>query len=70
MRGPRNMSSFHEEKVTTINTGIAAGSAVMYELTLNDWVLIATLLYFLLQIGLLIPRYVTMYRDWKNKKDT
>lgn len=66
MRGPRNMS-FHEEKVTTINTGVAAGSAVMYGLTLNDWVLIATLFYFILQIGLLLPKYVTMYKEWKLK---
>lgn len=36
-------------------------------ITLADWVAILTILYLLLQIGLLIPRCVEKWRAWRNK---
>lgn len=38
---------------------------VVCGLTLNEWVAVVTILYFVLQIGLLSMRY---YDRWKNKR--
>lgn len=55
-------------KQETIEAGIrvvpAIGGATLYGLTLNEWVGIATLLYVLLQIGLLIPKYVKLLKGF------
>lgn len=48
----------------------AVGGALIYSLTLSQWVGILTLLYLVLQIGLLIPKYLAEYRKWrKARKD-
>jgi len=50
----------------------AAGGVVVYSLTLSEWVAALTILYLLLQIGLLIPKYWGIARawiaDWRAKK--
>lgn len=57
----------HEERITAINTSIGVGGLTLYGLTLNDWVAIVTIAYLVLQIVLLIPKYIAMYQNWKNK---
>lgn len=47
--------------------GAGAGTAAAF-LTLNEWVALATLVYVLLQIGLLLPKYFKAYTEWRNKK--
>lgn len=42
-------------------SGMFAG-ALWFGLTLSDWVLVLTLVYFVLQIGLLLPRYWALFR--------
>ena len=38
-------------------------------MTPADWVTLLTLLYLALQIGLLVPRYLTRLRDyWENRR--
>jgi hypothetical protein len=50
-----------------IRMGVGAGGVLLYGMTLNEWVAIFTIAYFALQIGLLLPRYYKMIRDWLNK---
>lgn len=54
-----------------VKASIAGGGAVASYLTLNEWVAIATLVFVVLQIGLLIPKYWSLYKalvDRRNKK--
>lgn len=37
-------------------------------LTLNEWVAIVTILYFVLQIGLLLPKYFNLFNSRKKKR--
>lgn len=53
---------------TGIKLGIAAGGTAASWLTLNEWVALATLIYVLAQTGLLVPKYVAMYRTWRAGK--
>ncbi|HVI51498.1 MAG TPA: hypothetical protein VM661_09835 [Candidatus Sulfotelmatobacter sp.] len=32
--------------------------------SLNEWVAIITIIYVLLQVGLLVPKYVRLFRQW------
>lgn len=45
---------------------IAGGTILVgaYGLTLSDWVAIATILYMVLQIGLLLPKYWALVARW------
>lgn len=54
----------HDDKAAAIKMGIGAGGALFYGLTLNEWVALATLVYLALQIGLLLPKYWRLVRDW------
>ena len=47
----------------------AIGGGTWYALTLNQWVAIVTIIYIVLQVGLLIPSYINIYKTWKSKKD-
>ncbi len=49
-------------EVARITTG--AGMLVISGLTLNDWVLIATITYFLIQIIILFPRFIAVVRSF------
>ncbi len=40
----------------------AIGGAALSGMTLNEWVAAATLLYVLAQIGLLVPKYLAIWR--------
>ncbi len=42
------------------------GGALWFGLSLDQWVLVATLVYFLLQIGLLLPKYWALLRGKVN----
>ena len=42
---------------------IVTGS-VLFGMTPTEWVTALTVLYLLLQIGLLVPRYWAQFRDW------
>lgn len=54
-----------EEKAAAAKATIGIGGAVTYHMTLNEWVAIITILYLILQIGLLTPKYWQMFKDWK-----
>lgn len=53
-----------EDQAAMVKMGIGAGGAVFYGLTLNEWVALATLVYLAMQIGLLVPKYWRLVRDW------
>ena len=56
----------NEQKVAALKMsvgGVLSGATVI---TLNEWVAIVTIAYFVLQIGLLMPKYVAMFRRWRN----
>ena len=61
----------HDVKHDTVIAGAkvvpAVGGSVMYGFTLNEWIGMATLLYVVLQIGLLIPRYITLIKGFFEK---
>ena len=57
-----------EEKLAVAKTLPAIAGATIYGLTLQDWVAIVTLVYVALQVGLLLPKYWRMLRDWRNSK--
>lgn len=52
-----------EIKDTALRMGGGGVMAMMSALTLNQWVAIFTIIYFLLQIGLLIPRYIEIFKE-------
>ena len=57
----------HDEKASALVKMGGAASAASYSLTdlpLNELVAMITFLYVALQIGLLIPKYWQMIRDW------
>ena len=61
----------HDEITTAAKITPAAAGAVYSQITLNEWVSIATLLYIALQIGLLVPKYWSMmprFRAWLREK--
>ena len=62
----------HAVKQETIIEAAKATPAVagtLYSaLTLNEWVALATLVYVILQAGLLIPKYIDMFKKWRGKK--
>ena len=49
---------------------VGAALAFLTSVTLNEWVGVATLVYFVLQIGLLLPKYKTVQRllAWFSRK--
>ena len=48
----------------------AVGGVAWYTHTLQEWVLIATLVYVIMQAGLLIPTYINIARNiLKKRKD-
>lgn len=54
-----------EQNIAAVKMGFAAGGAVLYGLTLNEWVAIATFAYIIAQMALLVPKYVQAYRNWR-----
>lgn len=57
----------HEDKIAAAKISVAAGGVAASALTLNEWVAIITILYLVLQIGLIMPKYVQMIRDYFSK---
>lgn len=57
------------DDVTAAHTkiGIGAALAAATGLTLNEWVAVVTIAYFLLQIGLLIPKYCDRFHAWRSR---
>lgn len=58
------------DKAVAVKMGAAATAASMAWLGigLSDWVLIATLAYFTLQCGLLVPKYLALVARWWNRR--
>lgn len=44
----------------------AVSGAVMLGMTPAQWITALTLLYLVMSIGLLIPKYWAQFRDWRN----
>ncbi len=55
-----------EEKLVMAKTMPAIAGATIYGLTLQDWVALVTLVYVALQVGLLVPKYWRLLREWRN----
>lgn len=57
------------DKVAVAKAAAAAGigGAVYFGLSLSDWVLVATLMYFAMQCGLLLPKYWDLIRGKRRK---
>lgn len=49
-------------KVETARLSVAAGGLMLYGITLNEWVAIATLIYLFIQIVVLLPKAVESVR--------
>jgi hypothetical protein len=59
-----------EEKLAFAKTAPAMLLAAIYGLTLQDWVAIVTIVYVLLQAGLLVPKYWRMMRGRRRGENT
>jgi hypothetical protein len=46
---------------------VAYGSAVIWGIPVSDWVTYITGVYIVLQVILLIPKYVQWYHSWRTK---
>jgi hypothetical protein len=55
----------NEEELALAKTSPAIAGAMIYGLTLQDWVAIATLVYVALQVGLLVPKYWRLFCEWR-----
>jgi hypothetical protein len=54
-----------DEKIALAKATPTLLGTVLYGLTLAEWVGIVTIIYTLLQIGLLLPRYWRMFKEWR-----
>jgi hypothetical protein len=58
-----------DTKLETLKTVAGAGvGGGGFAITLNEVVLVLTAVYMIGSIGLLVPKYVREYREWKSKK--
>lgn len=57
-----------EEELAIAKTVPAIAGATIYGLTLQDWVALVTLVYIALQVGLLVPKYWRLFRDWQRRR--
>lgn len=48
--------------------GLAGAGAAASFMSLNEWVALATLVFIILQIGLLIPKYWALFKAWRRGK--
>lgn len=46
-----------ETKAAVMKMSVAGAGASLYGLTLNEWMALITIIYVILQIGLLLPKY-------------
>lgn len=60
----------NEEELALAKTTPAIAGAMIYGLTLHDWVAIATLVYVALQVGLLVPKYWRLLREWRKGRQS
>lgn len=51
-------------EATKVTPPLIVSGAMMFGMTPAEWVTALTVLYLLLQIGLLVPRYWAQFRDW------
>lgn len=58
-----------DTKMEAVRAAVGGGGVVIYSLTLNEWVAVATIAYMLLQIGLLIPKYYLLIATWRKRHD-
>lgn len=56
-----------DEHLAAAKIAVGGGGALLYGLTLNEWVAILTIAYMVLQIGLLLPKYYGMIKKWLSK---
>lgn len=54
-----------DEKLAAMKMSAVGGGAMVSAMTLNEWVSLATLLFIMLQIGLLVPKYIHLYKKWR-----
>lgn len=59
----------HETAVETVKAAPAVAGAVYSTLTLNEWVALATLVYIVLQAGVLLHKHYWRIQDRKREKD-
>ena len=63
----KNQLGDHEQKIAGLKMVGGAALTSATAITLNEWVAIATLLYFVLQIGLLVPKYIELFKKRRIK---
>lgn len=49
---------------------IIVSGSMLFGMTPAEWVTVLTVLYLVLQIGLLVPRYWAQFRDWVRPSGT
>lgn len=57
-----------ETQIEALKAAPAVGGAVIASLTLNEWVAIATLIYVVLQTGLLLIKYYEIFKSKSQNK--
>lgn len=63
------MNFDNEVKVETAKGSIAVIGASLAALTLQEWVALATLVYIVLQVGLLLPKYYGLFKKKPAKEE-
>ena len=58
------------QQLGEVKASIAVIGGTATILTLNEWVAVATLIYVIAQIGLLIPRYIKICSEWNQNPKT
>ncbi|MDR0251545.1 MAG: hypothetical protein LBI35_09630 [Burkholderiales bacterium] len=58
-----------DEKTTAVKASIAVAGVTIYGVTLDFVIGVLTVIYLLLLIGLLVPKYFGMYRAWRKRKN-
>lgn len=65
------MQNAHDAAIEAIKIAPPAavvGTHFILGMSLNDWVLVLTIIYLLAQLGLLIPKYRLQFAQWRQKR--
>lgn len=65
-RGETTLNATQDVSLEAVKAAppVIVSGAMLFGMTPTEWVTALTVLYLLLQIGLLIPRYWAQFRDW------
>jgi hypothetical protein len=56
-----------DSKIEAVRISVAAAGLTAYGITLNEWVALATLVYLIIQIFILMPKAAVIVKSWFKK---